>query len=368
MSADFFDFPEGCTPRKGRLMASGIILALLGCAFGLLAAFYLVFFPMLIKSFPTPAPPPSMPSATGGPAMAPVVNPMSDMKGMLGATTLAGGMLALVALWFLIAGAGSIFLKRWSRPMALYLAAVWLYGGIFYLVFTLATMGDTRRMMNQQMAEAGAAGAPPDAVFGVILIFSIVFLFVCGILLPGLILWLNWHPDVKTTLEYCDPKPRWTDRCPAPVLGISFGALTLALGMTGALFFPVFPVFGKTLEGPPAQLAVGVVFLALMLTAWGVYRRHLAAWGACVVIIVLIVVSALMADPKTHYLKIYERMGMPEAMIEQSMKSIDVFANSTTILIGTLGFFLPVMGYLIWSLRFFISRRRPDELAITESV
>jgi hypothetical protein len=371
MKADFYDFPEGCTPRKGRLMASGIILGLLGCAFGLLAAFYLVFFPMLIRSFPTPAPPPPMAPASGGPAAVSTtfsVNPMGDLEGMTGATNLAGGMMALIALWFLIAGIGSIFLKRWSRPMALYLGVVWLYMGIFYLVFTLATLGTTKRMMAEQMASAGATGPPPDAFFGIFAVVSIVFLFVCGILLPGLILWLNWHRDVKTTLEFCDPKPRWTDRCPAPVLGISFGSVTMALGMTGVMFFPVLPLFGKTLEGAPAQIVVGAIFLALILAAWGVYRRQLFAWGACVVIITLLVVSALMSDPKAHYLQIYERMGMSEEMIEQSMKSIDAFANPAVFWVGALGFFLPVLGYLIWALRFFLPGRSEDESSVTESV
>src|SRR5260370_37341773 len=86
--------------------------------------------------------------------------------------------------------------------------------------------------------------------------------------------------DVKRTCELHDPKPRWTDRCPLPVLGLSlwlfFGALAMLI--VPFAFRLVFPLFGILLVGWLGVI-VSIVFAAVWLyAAWALYRLDRRGW------------------------------------------------------------------------------------------
>jgi len=281
-------------------------------------------------------------------------NPADMMKTMSGIMILAGGILGAIALTFLVTGLGSIFLKRWSRPFALFLSASWLYVGCLNLIWTLLTSVGMRQMGGEEFAKAGAGGPPPDAMFGIVIAITLTFTFIFGILLPGVVLWLNWHRDVVATLEFCDPKPRWTDPCPVPVLGISLAAVTFALGCLFVLAFPWFPVFGQMLQGQVARVAALIFAIILLGVAWGIYRQSIIAWAITLVLTVALGVSAVMSGQNTEFYRVmYESMGMPEELIEQSLKSLEIYMNPTTLWVGMLTGFVPIIAYLVWSLRFF---------------
>lgn len=345
MSTDLFDFPEGHVPRRGRLMASGIILGLLGCLFGLLSVLYLFVFGLLMSNVTATAPPGTFDGTT---------SPEESLKMMSGVMTMAGLFFGFLACLFLVTGVGSIFLKRWSRPFALFLSVAWLYAGCFYMVSFLMSSSGMRQAMDEGMASAGAPGPAPGAMFGIIIAVMLTINFIFGICLPALVLWLNWHGDVKVTLDFCDPKPRWTDRCPLPLLGICFGTAFIATLSLAVLFFPWFAFFGLLLEGHTARIAAVVFSAILMGLAWGIYRRSLIAWSGILIIILSIGISAIFTGMNTdHYRSMYESMGFNEEMIEQSMKNLELYMSPANVWVGTLSFVLPVIAYLIWSLRFF---------------
>jgi len=366
MTAAPFDFPEGHQPRRGRLMASGIILGLIGCLFGLLSAFYLIAFRLIFSGLPTASVITVSPGAGVTPSPVPPTTATNDLAGiqdfMVQAMTMAGIVFGVVALLFLFAAFGNMFLKRWSRPLALFLSTVWLYAGIGYVSSILIMIGPMQRQVMTQIdaAASGGMAAPapgpdPGAIIGIMFAILAGFVFVFGILLPGLVLWLNWHKDVRVTLEFCDPKPRWTDSCPVPVLGLVFGAaLTAAMMMPTMVFsWTFFPAFGAFLSGPPALIASGVVFLLLLGVAFGAYRRNIFAWALALLLIVAGGISGILTTLKGDYREFYASMGMAEEMIDQSMVSLEIMQQSPGFLALMIAAFLPVLAYLIWVFRFF---------------
>lgn len=354
-SASPFDFPEGHEPRRGRLLTSGIVLGLIGCLLGFLSALYLFIMPTFLGSTSAMA----VPETEG----------MGDY--LQSSMLLAGLFIGIAAAAFLITGAGGIFLKRWSRPFAFFLSGTWLYLGLFYLVYMLAFAGQIKVEMQNQMNEAvaaapgGAAAAPPpvgaDSFFGIFIVFTVTLIFIFGLALPAFILWLNWHRDVRVTLEFCDTKERWTDRCPIPVLNLVLGAIFCALSLLPAIVQAIFPFFGQFVLGPPAQIAYLAVAVILCAVAFGLYHQKFWAWLALVLLFAVGAVSGIMTSFQADYRQIYENMGMPEEMIDQSIRSVEIMWKTPQAIVISALFALPVIGYLIWSLRFF--RPSPEPTA-----
>ncbi|MCB1062967.1 MAG: hypothetical protein KDN20_08615 [Verrucomicrobiae bacterium] len=355
MSASLnFDFPSGHEPRRGRLTASGIILGMIGCLMGLLATFYLMADNLIAGAMTVSS------GATGssaGPA---------NMDFMRLSMMMAGVLMGSIAALFLVTAYGSIFLRRWARPVALYLSFTWLYLGFVYLVWMLVFMGPMQREMMAQMnqAMATAPGGPPspgstppmagmEGMFTIMMIVGVVMIAVFGIMLPGLVIWLNWHRDVRVTLEFCDSKPRWTDRCPVPVLGIAFGAITIAVINVPSLIMGWFPLFGKMLTGTGAQLAILGTSLLFLLIAWTVYRRMMIGWALAVLAMILFATSGVLTMLYADYHDLYAAMGMDEALIEQSMGSIKMMQDAPGSMVMMILAFLPALGFVIWCFRYF---------------
>ena len=144
---------------------------------------------------------------------------------------------------------------------------------------------------------------PPPGMDNFLFIFMAIMLtmaFVFGVLLPILLIWLNWSQDVKVTLEFCDPKERWTDRCPIPVLGISVVAAVGAVTSLASFMIPWAPFFGKVLTGTEARIffAVGIVLLAFIAVAS--YKRLLAGWIAAIFLLVAGTISAWITFPSMN--------------------------------------------------------------------
>ncbi len=363
MNRTDFDFPEGHIPRRGRLMASGIILALIGslaCLNVVGTAFSMFTFGMLPTSGMSPD---EAAELEGMRKMMRITNTINLL--FYGGTT---AFLLTVAL-------GQIFLKRWSRPLALIIAWLGVYLGLFSLASILVTGPMMREMMSADMAmpspSPGAGGAPappvstvppPDAFFGIMMAVMVAFFFVFGVLVPILLIWLNWHRDVRVTLEFCDRKERWTDACPIPVLGISVFASIAAISCLASLAIPWVPFFGQVLTGTPARLFVAAVLLLLLFISWATYRRMLAGWIAAVLLLLAGFVSTYLSLPSMDFADLYREMGMPSDLVEQFAGEDSPFRSFLQPSGLTLGLMvaaiLPPLAYLLWALRFFLGRNR----------
>src|SRR5258708_33744181 len=96
----------------------------------------------------------------------------------------------------------------------------------------------------------------------------VVAMFVIYVVIPGAMVLFSRSTHVKLPCEARDPVPRWTDRCPLPVLAVvliqAFGAVGMLLMLP--VYGRAFPLFGLIITGLPA-VAMSLAFAAFSLYA-----------------------------------------------------------------------------------------------------
>lgn len=377
MQTPDFDFPEGYTMRRGRLLTSGIIFGLMGALFCLTPAssvFQLVIMGTVSSSLP-----------------ADEASEIESMQKMMRTSAIINILFyGSASIFLLFLAYGSIFLKRWARPLALIASWLALYIGVvsMFSMFAIKPIMEDAMAMEFASAEVtptivatGPPGStpssssppsppvltsppagPPPGMGNFMFIFMAIMIsmfFVFGVLLPVLLIWLNWSQDIKATLEFCDKKPRWTDPCPIPVLGISVVAAIGAISTISSFFLPWAPFFGQVLTGNPARLFFAAVLLILVIISITTYHRMLVGWVLAVLLIVVGTVSAWITFPAMDMTSLYVEMGMPQDMVDEMMGEdspfAGLFAEDSPLRWGMLFGFLPFLIYLGWALRFFLS-------------
>ena len=224
-------------------------------------------------------------------------------------------------------------------------------------------MGGMQDMMSGIMESAAKASpqAPPmpamDGVFTVIMVIYFVMILLFMIALPALIVWLQWSAEVRLTLESRDPVPRWTDRQPAPLIGMAIAAalfgfcsLPYLFMMDSAFLKPFLP------EGPLKHFWIVVPFVWAYI-AWGSYRRQIAAWVLAIALLVAGTWVGLGAIQRIDWADAFSQMGIPGMEPEDLAKWMESLFQPTRMLVMMAGSILPLLGYLIWVLRYF---RRPE--------
>lgn len=254
------------------------------------------------------------------------------------------GVLAFKFGWL---GIGSILCRRWARAMTLISSWLWFSMGVAIIPLMIWMVPKTLSSM-----PAGTPGITPQ-MMTLILFFQILFVGFFFILIPGAFILFYRSPHVKSTCEALDPRTRWTDRSPLPVIGVScvvaLGTLMLiAMALSG---FAVMPAFGTLLTG-----AAGSGSLLLMGLIWGwlalsIYRQKVAAWWGLILLMLLLTLSNAVTFTRIDPMDLYRSMGYPQDQIDMISKSglatRGYFVWSSTI------YFLPMMFYLLWVKRFF---------------
>lgn len=294
------DFPD----RSGRLIAAGILLVLCGLLVGCMTAMI-----PIATMIPQPGQPkgqPSIPLAQLAPAV------------------LMYGVLTLI---FLSLGAGAIIKRRWSRPLTLIFSTHWLIAGIL-------TVGMMLLFWPVIRAHANAANAPPGAAAGLLigLIVGIGLIAVFMIVIPAIILFLLRHEGVRQTLEYYDPHPRWTDRCPLPVLGLALTLAVIGLLTLSAIAQPVFPAFGTYFAGNPARGILLVLAIGYFAAGHLVYRLRMTGWWLGLLLTVatcLAILPSALWMPLSPY---YHATQMPGDQIEVMLENESIIRLSMAIL------------------------------------
>jgi hypothetical protein len=219
-----------------------------------------------------------------------IANPDALAGGNLGTAALlyAGLAVLLVSL-----GVGSVLPRRWVRPLVLYVGTLWILGGVLLLAVIAgiaATMGLSTTIGDP---DAESTIGVLDSPAMVVLLCG--FLVAVYIVFPGALLWFHRRRALKEALERLDPVPRWTDRCPAPVL-----SLALSLAISALLCVPFargpLPLFGWTLTGAAAAVVMLVIAAALAALAVATYRLSPAGWwGSLAAVVALTIVSVDMS-------------------------------------------------------------------------
>jgi hypothetical protein len=272
-----------------------------------------------------------------------------DQRALLPTVAMMGGM-ALAFVWL---GIGSIQARRWARAIGLCLGWIGLLIGVFsgtMLIWMLPQMDAAMRQNFQQTGQQ-----VPDAALLVMKVVMVATMLVFYVVIPGALVLFYRSRHVKLTCEARDPVPRWTDRCPLPVLAV---VLIQAFGAAGMLLMlPVygraFPLFGLIITGLPST-GMYLAFAAFSAyAARGFYRLQSRAFWLYFTVMVVFGVSAAVTFSGGRLMAYYQAIGLPEAQLRQMEQMPMMHSN------GLIEFCLPswlfFFGYLFWLKKYFVA-------------
>lgn len=191
------------------------------------------------------------------------------------------GFLFYLTGWFITMGMGSIKAKRWAR--ALLLVGAW--ASVFFGTLVLALILYVLPEIYVFFADSGFLS--PMAALGA-LYFAVLVLILLQVVFPLVSIVFYELKGVKATCERRNPQSCWTDRCPLPLLAISFisllGCLSIVVGTTTN---HVAFLFGHVVSGMSGALVLAIVSVASGYVGWGAYNRRMHAWWGAYVLVVL---------------------------------------------------------------------------------
>jgi len=271
----------------------------------------------------------------------------------------------LAAAFFLTLGIGSILARRWARALMLVVSWLWLVVGVLSLValvFLLPMMRTVTGRAFEQAAQQPPAGPVPDPalVGAVVLGCAVVFVVLFYIALPAIFILFYRSPHVRATCEARDPRPRWTDRVPLPVLALVLVQSCGALGaLASGLGYGAFALFGHVVSGAWAALLAAVFTAVLLLAAWWSWRLEARGWWLAVGLGAFGLASAVgtLLHP-LDWNELFRAMGMDPSVYA----NLDLETWNRQMPWMMLAGFVPWLAYLLWVRRFFARPAPPAPL------
>ena len=310
---------------RGQFKDRTIGLILFGLFEILIGGFFLMMIPMVALSALIPQP--------GGPPM--------GLRMMIPAMIIY----ALVAVVFTWLGVGSMLARRWARALMLVISWLWLVTGIVSTAFFLFFMPD----MFERMAQQGQMPAEAVVVVKLVVLATLGFIYV---ILPGVFVLFYQSEHVRATCEFKDPRVRWTDHCPLPVLAlvVVFGFSVCSMISMPCYGF-VVPVFGTLLTGLPGALVLVAITLVLAYLTWGLYKLRPIAWWVTLALGVLGTASNMVTFSRVGLMELYEKMNMPEQQLKmiQDTGMIEKMNMPWMMAVSAAVF----LGYLLYVKRYF---------------
>ncbi len=230
----------------------------------------------------------------------------------------------LFGVYSVAAGIGSIQARRWARPVVLAVSWLWLLTGIAALALAAVFLPGMMVQARPPGVDAEMLSVAQGCGFAVLAVLYVV--------LPGIFLSVYGSADVRATFEARDQVPRWTDRCPTPILGLCLFLLYLAVGL---LF---------------AQRAVYLSVAALLpVLAWSAYRLRLWAWWSILGVWLLGAWSAWSFFTRPFAVQaLYQKVGLlPEQVADLQSPDVKLFVSL---------FFFGALVYLLWVRKSFAAR------------
>lgn len=334
-------------PRNGAIIATGILFGLFGlmlCGVGLLSTLQYFLMGTLAGIDPR------------------TQAEMESMQGLMGMTSIinlvvygGSGVLMIVVAF------GCFLFRRWARPFVLTIGWGWTYMGVVMVVSILMMMGPMKEFMAKSMAaelaSAPGAGAPSadsmEGFFAIFMVIYLIFLLVFAVLVPGLLLWLNWGSDIRRTLESRDLRPRWTDRQAAPVIGLTITSMIMAIFSLPSLLLMNQAWMSQFLPGGIFWNLLFLVPLVWGYVAWGSYRGQFAAWALALLMILAGATMGITSMQHVNWTEVYQQMGMPEKEVARIAPLVEQMLSQKRMAILMGVSMIPLLGYLIWVLRYF---------------
>jgi hypothetical protein len=265
------------------------------------------------------------------------------------------GIYLLLGAFFAAMGIGTILARRWARTLMLIVSWLWMIVGILSLGVLLFVLPD----LFDRIQEIEGAGNPQAAeMMGFVRGCALAVIALMYVVLPGIFILFYRGRNVRATFEARDPVPRWTDRCPAPVLALSLilGYAAFAFLVTAAI--GAVPFFGQVMTGPAAVLVLVVLAAMMVVLARAVYRLEPWSWWAVAAFWLLgSLSSASFVLGGFDWRALYAAMGMPTQEIEKLglFEALQGPAMKVLVALSTAG----TLGYLLWVRRFFHRPARP---------
>jgi hypothetical protein len=256
----------------------------------------------------------------------------------------------LLAAWFIWMGIGSVMARRWARALVLVASWMWLIAGVMATASMVFIMPGMFAQMNRndQMPEA-MISIFKAVMFGVLAVFYVI--------IPGLLVLFYGSRHVKATCESRDPTVRWTDRCPLPVLALSVVSVIWAccMPMMG-IYGWALPFFGLIVNGAAGAAVALVTILLLAYVAWGAYRLNIKAWWCAVAMVTGWGLSAGVTFSRVSLMDFYGKMNFPAEQIDLMKQMMPSGSSWLLLLMGA--WFIILLGYLIYTKRFFDQQAR----------
>ena len=209
--------------------------------------------------------------------------------------------------------------------------------------------------MYGQMARDGKI---PQAMTAIMTYIMLGFMSVIYIVIPGGLVLFYGRKDVRLTCERRDPQPRWTDKCPLPVLAISliFAVWAVAILMTG-FYGWVMPCFGYILSGI-AGAGVSLATMAFLgYAAWGAYKLDIKAWWVGLLTVAVWTVSVAITFWRVDIMEFYAKMNLPSQSLEL-MKQYNIM-KSPLMTVFFVFWVVAFLAYLIYVKRYFKGLAEP---------
>src|SRR3954452_13796500 len=181
---------------------------------------------------------------------------------------------SLAVFYFVATGVGSIRARRWARALIAAVSAIWTVVGV--IAFAVVLIAMPRLMVVVRPSQESTVKAT--------LLITIVAVMV---LLPLVLTLFYASRDTALTCDERDPKFRWTDRVPVPVLALCTALAFSAVEMLMHAGQPTYMFFGRLLSGAPAALAMIALAILFAHVAIQMYRLREYAWWVVVLLHVL---------------------------------------------------------------------------------
>lgn len=288
----------------------------------------------------------------GGPPFAATPTTRLDWRTMV----FAIAIYLIATVVFFSIGVGALRMRRWVRPLLLILGWTWLCSGVVGVGWWLLAAPS----MAEFMATSTPPGAvpPPPAVTRAIAWSAGTVMTVLMVLLPGLIVWLASRKGVRETVEFFDPRVRWTDACPTPVLAVSAWLASAAVMSLMYTAYGILPLFGFIFSGIPAVLGLLAVTAAFAWLARQTYRLRLAGWWGALIINTLWSASMLWTFARMSYYEFYLRAGYTPQEADQILAYSGPYESASLWMIGLWAAVL--IGFLLYVRKYFVGRRPAD--------
>lgn len=314
--------------RSVRLKVLGGLQVGLGILFGMIA----VFFSVVVLGGRLPQPP-------QGPAF--------DTRSIMHAV----GIYVVLGIAFVWVGIGMIRIRRWAWALTLVLS--WMA-----FLFGLVAFASTQILMTRQTWETVTQQAhlTPEAI-SFMRLWTALMMFCFYVVLPGIFVAGCQPKAVRETVDRLDPTPRWTDRCPLPVLALCIINLVgVTTPLTMQQYDWTFPVFGFFLTGAAGAAATIAIAVFCAWLAWGTYRLNLLAWWGTLMMMILGTLNWAVALWRGDLMVMFKKMHLPADQIEIIRKMGILEAGSVWPILTASIAGAAWLGYLLYVRRYFVRK------------